>query len=86
MGSPAAPVMDEQPKHQPVPDLLAAVDAEIRRIIDDPSASRWLRGALRDAVCRDPLDAAEDARVLDELMKLRLNTILLAAARPPRRM
>jgi hypothetical protein len=33
-------------------------------IIDDPSASTWLRSALRLALARDPIDAANDAEVL----------------------
>jgi hypothetical protein len=37
-------------------------------IFCDPSASRWLLGALRSALLRDPVDAANDAQVLAEVL------------------
>lgn len=59
-------VRDEQPE-------LPIVDGLLR----DPSTSYWLRNALRSALQRDPVDAANDAdilaRVLDQKCRLILN-------------
>ncbi|HET6843496.1 MAG TPA: hypothetical protein VFK06_17720 [Candidatus Angelobacter sp.] len=33
-------------------------------ILADPAASHWLTGALKSALLRDPVDAANDAEVL----------------------
>jgi hypothetical protein len=59
-------VRDEQPE-------LPSVDELLR----DPSTSFWLRNALRSALQRDPVDAANDAdmlaRVLDQKCRLILN-------------
>ena len=49
------------------------------RIIDilgDPAVSRWLQGALREALGRDPVDAANDAELLYEVLKRRCDTFL----------
>lgn len=50
--------------HQPTaPD----VDA----ILNDPSASFWLKDALRTALQRDPVDAAHDAELLAAVLASR---------------
>jgi hypothetical protein len=42
------------------------------QVIRDPSASRWLKTALRTALERDPVDAVNDAFVLTAVLKHRL--------------
>ena len=39
----------------------------IDEILADPAASVWLKAALRSALSRDPVDAANDADVLARL-------------------
>ena len=51
---------------------------EIEEILADPAASFWLRAALRSAVARDPVDAANDAEVLARLLDRRCRSILKA--------
>ena len=36
---------------------------EIEQVLGDPAASFWLKDALRSALDRDPVDAANDAEV-----------------------
>ncbi len=43
----------------------------IKDILEDPSASFWLRQALRGALARDPVDAANDAEMLVSLLDAR---------------
>lgn len=50
----------------PVPQL-----PTITEVMRDPSASRWLRLALRDALDRDCVDAVNDAELLLALLKAR---------------
>lgn len=47
-------------------------DPEGEGILDDPSASDWLTGALRSALERDPVDALNDALLLAGLLEERL--------------
>jgi hypothetical protein len=49
---------------------------EIEQILRDPAASFWLKNALRSALTRDPVDAANDAEVLAELLDRRCRLIL----------
>ncbi|WP_172600129.1 hypothetical protein [Sulfuricystis multivorans] len=42
----------------------------------DPSASFWLKEALRKSITRDPVDALNDAEVLVAVLKGRLDRIL----------
>ena len=42
---------------------------EIERVLADPAASFWLKDALRTALDRDPVDAANDAEVLAQLLE-----------------
>jgi hypothetical protein len=51
-------------------------DSEGEEILDDPSASDWLKGALRSALERDPVDALNDALVLAATLEERLRTVL----------
>ena len=41
---------------------------EVEQVLSDPAASFWLKDALRSAVVRDPVDAANDAEVLFRLL------------------
>lgn len=41
----------------------------IESIIRDPSTSFWMRNALDSALDRDPVDAANDAEVLAQVLK-----------------
>jgi len=50
--------------------------ATIGGILDDPAASFWLKAALRSARSRDPVDAANDADLLAQVLGLRLRSIL----------
>lgn len=43
----------------------------IDEILNDPSASNWLREALRQALARDPVDAANDAEILSAVLAAR---------------
>lgn len=51
-----------------LPKIAALGAGEIARTLDDPSASDWLRDALRSAMVRDPVDAANDAEMLARLL------------------
>ena len=50
--------------------------AEIEQVLADPAASFWLKGALSSALDRDPVDAANDAEVLAQLLDRRCQEIL----------
>ena len=49
---------------------------EIQQVLLDPAASFWLKNALRSALERDPVDAANDAEVLAQLLDRRCRSIL----------
>jgi hypothetical protein len=55
---------------------MPAPDIEGEEILDDPSASDWLKGALRSALERDPVDALNDALVLAGALETRLRVVL----------
>ena len=55
-----------------LPDDLPSIEEVLR----DPAASLWLRNALRAALVRDPVDAANDAEVLTRLLDRRCRSIL----------
>lgn len=42
----------------------ASTSAKAEDLIADPSTSQWLRDALRTALSRDPVDAANDVEIL----------------------
>ena len=48
----------------------------IDQVLADPAASFWLKQALRSALPRDPVDAANDAEVLACLLNNRCQKIL----------
>jgi len=48
----------------------------IEKILADPAASFWLSTALRSALSRDPVDAANDAALLARLLERRCRNIL----------
>ena len=48
----------------------------IENVLRDPAASFWLKAALRTALERDPVDAANDAEMLLRLLDARLNALL----------
>jgi hypothetical protein len=50
----------------------------IQSTIKDPAASDWLKTALRSALTRDPLDAANDAAALSLLLSRRSGDVLSA--------
>jgi hypothetical protein len=49
---------------------------ESKEIFEDPTASAWLRYALRTALERDPVDALNDALALAEVLEERLRGVL----------
>lgn len=49
---------------------------DVEHILTDPSASFWIKGALRSALDRDPVDAANDADVLAKALTRRCNRLL----------
>ena len=58
-------------------DGLGAGDLpSIDEVLADPTASIWLRTALRSALCRDPVDAAHDSEILARLLEERCDKIL----------
>lgn len=48
----------------------------IEQIVADPAGSSWLKRALGAALTRDPVDAANDAEVLAQLLDRRCRQIL----------
>ena len=66
-----------------VPDRLLPIHAEMRRIANDPTASSWLRNAITECRCRDPVDAFNDVTLLKDLLELRLEALFAAAKHPP---
>lgn len=45
---------------------------EVKEVLEDPAASYWLKAALRGAIERDPVDAANDAEFLAKLLRERM--------------
>ena len=43
----------------------------IESILEDPAATNWLKNALRAAIERDPVDAANDAATLSAVLSSR---------------
>ena len=50
-------------------------NAKIELIINDPCSSFWLKAALETALKRDPVDAANDAELLYEILSKRCDAI-----------
>lgn len=55
---------------------LPTPEIEGEEILVDPAASDWLKGALRSALERDPVDALNDALVLAATLEERLRAAL----------
>jgi hypothetical protein len=55
---------------------LSPCPSAIERVLSDPAASFWLKEALRSALTRDPVDAANDAEILFSLLDDWCRTIL----------
>ena len=56
----------------------------IEGVLADPAASVWLKNALRSALERDPVDAANDAEMLLRLLDDRLRVLFKQPASEPR--
>ncbi len=48
----------------------------VAEVLSDPAASYWLKNALRAALSRDPVDAANDAEVLARILEERVQRLL----------
>ena len=51
-------------------------EPSVEGVMSDESASDWLRGALRTALERDPVDALNDALALAAALEGRLRSVL----------
>jgi len=54
------------------------LNSQEEQILDDPAASFWMKAALRSALSRDPVDAANHAEVLAQLLNQRCGRMLRA--------
>ena len=54
-------------------------DDEIRKILNGPGVSKWMRLALSTALTRDPVDAANDAALLAMVLDRRAQEIATQA-------
>lgn len=52
------------------------LEPTVEGVMRDESASEWLKGALRTALKRDPVDALNDAFLLAAALEERLRTVL----------
>jgi hypothetical protein len=52
------------------------VPAQVSDILQDASASDWLKGALRTSLERDPVDALNDALALAGVLEEKLRAAL----------
>jgi hypothetical protein len=52
-----------------------AAEFDGEEILDDPAASDWIKGALRTALERDPVDALNDALWLAATLEERLRAV-----------
>lgn len=48
-------------------------------LLNDPASSRWVTEALRSALQRDPIDAANDAALLAQALDAHAADVLVAA-------
>lgn len=53
-------------------------NALVQNALSDPSTSNWLRSALESALPRDPVDAANDAERLAQILASRADAQLSA--------
>jgi hypothetical protein len=49
---------------------------QIDEVLADPAASFWFQAALRSALSRDPVDAANDSEILARLLERRCRAAL----------
>lgn len=49
---------------------------DIQAILNDPATSDWLKRSLEEALTRDPVDAADDAEQLAEVLASRCDQLL----------
>lgn len=56
------------------------LNRRIDQVLEDPSASDWLKSSLQQARTRDPVDAVRDAYVLFEILKDGCDEALRSAA------
>ena len=62
-----------------MPQTIPCID----NVLTDAAVSRWLKDALRAALVRDPVDAANDAVLLSVLLASRAEALLFTdMARP----
>jgi hypothetical protein len=61
-----------RPAEPPNFDALPAIAGVLR----DPATSSWLKTSLCSALSRDPVDAANDAEVLAQLLERRCRDVL----------
>lgn len=53
---------------------------ELKAMANDPALSYWFKTALKEALKRDPVDAANDAELLALVLGKRATELLAAAA------
>lgn len=56
---------------------LEAINHRIDLLLEDDSASQWLRSALALARHRDPVDALNDAETLAEILDARFQALMM---------
>ena len=54
--------------------------SQINEILQDPSVSHWVKAALKLALDRDCVDAANDASLVAHILTNRANEILAASS------
>jgi len=52
---------------------------KIKKVLADPAASFWLKRAIEENLNRDPVDAANDAEVLYDVLEERCHLVLAIA-------
>jgi hypothetical protein len=50
--------------------------------MENPSTSGWLKGALVEAINRDPVDADRDAEILFTILRLRASAVQRGSVPP----
>ena len=49
---------------------------DVENLLADPSASYWLKNAIRSALKRDPINALLDAETLREVLRQHLDRVV----------
>ncbi len=73
LGAKGLNVSDERTSEM---EINMPTDADLARLLKDPSLSNWLRDALLAALTRDPIDAANDAGLLSLVLEKRADALL----------